>query len=157
MSKPCSKCKGEMSMQILDPFQGEEGGLTLSVQQMPSLICSQGHKRFIHIEFAAQLMDLLASPDTFSSIPSAAKKGLFRKHYHCPACDVELPASPNGLQAMEVVADLPRAEPFKVRIEVPVFQCSGCGKASIHSAEESGRLAFKATEHAYRSIDIHPT
>jgi len=157
MTKPCSKCKGEMSKQILDPFQGEEGGLKLSVQQMPSLICSQGHKRFIHIEFAAQLMDLMASPDTFSSIPGAAKKGLFKKHYHCPRCDVELPASPTGQETLEVVADLSKAEPFKVVIEVPVFQCSGCGKVSIHSAEESGRLAFKATEHAYRSIDIHPT
>jgi hypothetical protein len=146
-----------MSMQILDPFQGEEGGLKLSVHQMPSLICEQGHKRFIHIEFAAQLMDLMASPETFSSIPSAAKKGLFKKRYHCSGCDMELPAVPTGQEKLEVVADLSKAEPFKVLIDVPVFQCDGCGKASIHSAEETGRLAFKATEHAYRSIDIHPT
>jgi len=146
-----------MSMQILDPFQGEEGGLKLSVHQMPSLICEQGHKRFIHIEFAAQLMDLMASPETFSSIPSAAKKGLFKKRYHCSGCDMELPAVPTGQEKLEVVADLSKAEPFKVLIDVPVFQCDGCGKASIHSAEEAGRLAFKATEHAYRSIDIHPT
>ena len=157
MTKPCSKCKGEMSKQILDPFQGEEGGLKLSVQQMPSLICGQGHKRFIHIEFAAQLMDLMASPDTFSSIPSAARKGLFKKHYHCPRCDVELPALPTGRQTLEVVADLSKAEPFKVQVEVPIFECGGCGKASIHSAEETARLAFRATDHAYRSIDIHPT
>jgi hypothetical protein len=157
MSKPCSKCKGEMSKQILDPFHGEEGGLTLGVHQMPSLVCGQGHKRFIHVEFAAQLMDLMASPETFNSIPSATKKGLFKKRYHCPQCDVELPALPTGQEQLEVVAELNKAEPFKVLIEVPVFQCNGCGKASIHSAEEAAGLAFKATAHAYRSIDIHPT
>lgn len=157
MSKPCSKCKEDMSKQILDPFHGEEGGLKLSVHQMPALICGQGHMRFIHIEFAAQLMDLMASPDTFGSIPSATKKGLLKKRYHCPRCDIELPALPTGQQTLEVLADLNKAEPFKVQVEVPVFECGGCGKASIHAAEETARLAFKAIDHAYRSIDIHPT
>ena len=157
MSKPCSKCKGEMSLEILDPFYGEEAGLKLGVQQMPALICAQGHKRFIHIEFAAQLMDLMANPGTFNSIPAAAKKGLFKKRYHCPGCDVELPEMPTGHQALEVVAEPSKAEPFKVLVEVPVFTCGGCGKVSIRSAEEVAKLAFKATDHAYRSIDIHPT
>lgn len=157
MSKPCSKCQGEMSSTVLDSFHGEEGGLKLTVNGMPALICAQGHKRFIHIEFAAQLMDLVMSPEVFSSIPCARKKGLFKKRYHCPHCDLELPESPAGHQKVEVVADLRKAEPFRVLVEVPVFRCGGCGKDSIRSVEETGKLAFKATDHAYRSIDIHPT
>ena len=157
MSKPCSKCKGEMSTKVLDPFRGEEGGLSLTVHGMPSLICEQGHKRFIHIEFAAQLMDLMVTPETFSSIPGATKKGLFKKRYHCPNCGAELPESPTGHQKLEVVAEIKKADPFKVLIEVPVFRCNGCDKESIRSVEETGKLAFKALDHAYRSIDIHPT
>ena len=157
MTKPCSKCKGEMTTKVLDPFSGEEGGLRLTVNGMPALICEQGHKRFIHIEFAAQLMDLMVSPDTYSGIPNASKKGLFKKHFHCPGCGMELAESPSGHKHMEVVAEIKKADPFKVVIEVPVTRCNGCDKESIRSAEETGRLAFKAVEHAYRSIDIHPT
>lgn len=157
MSKPCSKCKGEMSPKVLDPFHGEEGGLKLTVDGMPALICDQGHKRFIHIEFAAQLMDLVMNPEVFSGIPSARQKGLFKKRYYCSRCDAELPDSPTGHQKVEVVAELRKAEPFKVPLDVPVFRCGGCGKDSIRSVEETARLAFKATDHAYRSIDIHPT
>ncbi|MCX7154815.1 MAG: hypothetical protein NTW45_00015 [Rhodocyclales bacterium] len=157
MSKPCSKCKGEMLLSILDPFHGEQGGLKLSVHEMPSLICTQGHKRFIHIEFAAQLMDLVMSPETYRDIPVAVKKGLFKKRYHCPGCDLELPESPTGHKTQELAAELGKAQPFKLVVDMPVFRCGGCGKESIHSVEETGKLAFKATDHAYRSIDIHPS
>lgn len=157
MSKPCSKCKGEMSPTILDPFSGEEGGLKLTVHGMPSLTCAQGHKCFVNIEFAAQLMDLMMSPETCRDITVARKKGLFRKSYHCPGCDLELPGAPTGHTTREVVAELPKAQAFRVMVDVPVFRCQGCGKDSIHSVEETAKLAFKATDHAYRSIDIHPT
>jgi len=146
-----------MSPIALDSFHGEEGGLKLTVNEMPALICAQGHKRFIHIEFAAQLMDLMMSPEVFSRIPCARQKGLFKKRYHCPRCDVELPESQTGHQKVEVVAELRKAEPFKVLVDVPVFRCGGCGKDSIRSVEEAGKLAFKATDRAYRWIDIHPT
>lgn len=157
MSKPCSKCKGEMSGLVLDPFRGEQDGLKLSVHGMPCLVCGQGHKRFIHIEFAAQLMDLVMSPESYRGIPIARKKGLFKKHYHCPACDKELPESTTGQKAQEIVAELPKAEPFKVMVEVPVLKCGGCGTESIRSIDETAKLAFKAIDQAYRSIDIHPT
>jgi hypothetical protein len=145
-----------MSPNILDPFQGEEGGVKLTIHEMPSVTCEQGHKRFVHPEFAGLLMDLMASPETFQSIPSAVKKGLLKKRYHCPDCDMELPESPTGHQTQEVVAELRKAQPFRVLVEVPVFRCGGCGKESIQSAEEVAKRALKATGHAYRSIDIHP-
>ncbi len=157
MSKPCSKCKGEMTTKIHDPFSGEEGGLSLTVNGMPAMVCEQGHKRFIHVEFAAQLMDLMVNPETYSSILGATKKGLFKKHYHCPNCAMELSELPTGHKRMEVVAEIKKADPFKVVVDVPVTRCNGCDKESIRSAEETGKLAFRALDHAYRSIDIHPT
>jgi len=61
MSKPCSKCKGEMSPGIHEPFHGEEAGLRLTIREMPYVACAQGHKRFASIAFAAELLDLMRS------------------------------------------------------------------------------------------------
>jgi len=48
-------------------------------------------------------------------------------------------------------------EGVKIVVQVPVYQCGECGKECLRSVEETATLAFKATDHAYRSIDIHPT
>ncbi len=160
MSKPpapCSKCKGEMSPAVHDPFHGEEGDLRLTISEMPHVACAQGHKRFASLSFSAQLMDLIASTDNFQGIPSATKKGLLRKRYHCPRCDQELPAAPTGHVGREVVAELANSQPFKAVIQVPVFRCGGCQAESVRSVDEAAGLALKATGHAFRSIDIHPT
>jgi len=160
MTKPlaaCSKCKGEMSPMVHEPFHGEEGGLRLTLTDMPYAACAQGHKRFLSLSFSAQLMDLVADPDTYRDLPSAVRKGLLMKRYHCPACGQELPSAPSGRRALEVPAQIAKATPFRVAIDVPVFKCDGCGKESIHSAEATGNLALKATGHAFRTADVHPT
>lgn len=156
MSKPCSKCKGEMSPAIHEPFHGEEGGLRVTIHDMPYVACEQGHKRFVSVAFAAELLDLLRSPATHQDIPAATKKGFFTKHYLCPDCARELPESPTGQRSQEVTAELGKAQPFKVVLSIPVYKCGGCGGEHLRSAEETGTLAFKATDHAYRAIDIHP-
>ena len=158
MSKPqspCSKCQGAMSEKLLDPFEGEEAGLKLTIRSMPAVVCDQGHKRFVYPEFAALLMDFMMEPENFKFIPGAVKKGLFKKRFHCPGCDKELPESPTGSQTREVPVEIRKAEPFKVQFDVPVFKCGGCGKESIRT-EETAQLAFKAIGHAYRATDIHP-
>ena len=160
MTKPlaaCSKCKGEMSPMVHEPFHGEEGGLRLTLTDMPYAACPQGHKRFLSPSFSAQLMDLVVDPDRYRDLPSAVKKGRFAKHYHCPACGQELPSAPTGHRTLEVAAEIGKAAPFRVAVEVPVFKCGGCGKESIHSAAETGSLALKAMGNAFRTADIHPT
>lgn len=154
---PCSKCKGEMSMGVHEPFEGEEGGLRVSLAGMPYAVCAQGHKRFPSLAFSAELMDLVAGSGNFQGIPGAVKKGLFRKRFLCPGCGQDLPESPTSRQARELAAQVGKAPPFKAVVEVPVFRCGGCGQESIRSGEECSGLALKATGHAFRSIDIHPT
>ena len=160
MTKPlaaCSKCKGEMSPKVHGPFHGEEGGLRLTLVEMPYAACPQGHKRFLGASFSASLMDLVANPDTYRDVPSAIRKGLLAKRYHCPGCGQELPAAPTGHRNVELAAEIGKAAPFRIVVEVPVFQCDGCGKESVRSAAETGGLALKATGHAFRAADIHPT
>lgn len=159
MSKPlvpCSKCKGEMSLNILAPFHGEMSGVKVTINEMPCVSCAQGHKRFVHVEFAAQLMDLMFNQETYRDIPSAVRKGFFSHTYHCSGCAQELPKAPTGSKTLEVTAELKKAQPFTVLVDVPVVKCGGCATENILSAEETAKFAFKATDQAYRSIDIHP-
>lgn len=160
MSKPqgpCSKCQGEMTVSRLATFSGEEAGVKVTIQDMPAAVCGQGHKRFVYPLLAGLLMDMAMDQDNYKAVPSAVKKGLFTKHYHCPGCTMELPLAPTGHQSRELEAQFKHVDPFKVVVEFPVYRCSGCGKESIHSAEETGKLATSATGHAFRGTDIHPT
>lgn len=160
MSKPpapCSKCKSEMTMAVLEPFQGEEGSVKLTIQGMPCLECAQQHKRFISLPFAGDLLDLMMSSETYRNVPAATKKGFFSKRYLCPDCAEELPEAPTGEQTQDVVAELKNAQPFTVAVRFPVHKCGGCGAECIRSVEDTAKLAFKAMGHAFRAIDIHPT
>ncbi len=153
--KPCSKCQGPMDAVELAPFTGEHGGVTVTVRQMPAVQCPQGHRRFLYPAFAALLMDLVKEPQQYGRAAEAVKKGLFKKHYHCAACDRELPADAAGTKSLELTATLKHADPFSVAVEVPVHRCA-CGQESVRARGEVADLAFKAIGHAYRAVDIHP-
>lgn len=153
---PCLTCKGEMTVKLLDTFSGKESGVKVTIQGMPAAVCGEGHKRFIYPLFAGQLMDIAMDEDTYTFVPSAVKKGLFTKHFHCPGCGQELPGSSTGSKSREMTVEFKYADPFTFQVEVPVFKCGGCGNECIHSAEATGKLAMSATGHAYRSTDIHP-
>jgi hypothetical protein len=153
---PCSKCQSEMKPVVLEPFGAGEGGLLLDVRGMPAVACPKGHKRFRYPEFAALLMDLVRDPDQYKGLTAAAKKGLFKKRYHCAGCGAELPAAATGARRVEMKAELKRSDPFQVAVDVPVYRCA-CGKESAHGPDEASEFAFKAIGHAYRAIDIHPS
>ncbi|MBI5484210.1 MAG: hypothetical protein HY888_07095 [Deltaproteobacteria bacterium] len=154
--EPCSKCKGEMTVKPLETFSGVEGGVKVTIEAMPAAVCGQGHKRFVYPMFAGMLMDMVMDEDTYRFTPSAVKKGLFTKRYHCPGCDQELPGMPTGQKSCEMTAEFKHADPFKLQVDVPVYKCGGCGKEFIHSSKDTGKLALAATGHAYRATDIHP-
>lgn len=153
---PCLTCKGEMTVMPLAAFSGEEGGVKVTINAMPAAVCPEGHKRFVYPLFAGKLMDMVMDEETYGFVPSAVKKGLFTKRFHCPGCGQELPGEPNGRQSREMTAEFKHADPFKVQIEIPVYKCGGCGKECIQSAEATGKLAMSATGHAYRATDVHP-
>jgi len=154
--KPCSKCKGDMKPVKLPPFEGTEGDVKLTVIGMPAVACVENHKRFVYPEFAALLMDLTADPARYDLADPAVKRGLLRKHYHCPACGEELSAEPLATRRGEFDVNLHDAEPFRLAVEVPVYKCPACGDECEHPPEELAKLGFKAVAHAYRAIDIHP-
>lgn len=154
--KPCSRCKGEMTPVKLPPFEGAEGEVKLTVIGMPAVACAEDHKRFVYPEFAALLMDFTAETAHYELAEPAVKRGLLRKHYHCPACGRELSPAPAATRRVEFDVDLHDAEPFRLAVEVPIYNCPSCGAECEHPPEELAQLGFKAVAHAYRSVDIHP-
>ena len=155
ISKPCNACGAEVKLGLLDMFRGTEGPVTVSVNAMPALICSNGHKRFVYPEFVSQLMDFTADAAMATPQPAAVRHGLFKKHYHCSGCDTELPAAPTGKSEREHVVRFEKAAPFKLMLQVDLYKCPQCAREQVLSGELAGTSAFKAIAHAFHAADVH--
>ena len=154
-SKSCKACGGEASVTRLDSFRGEEGPVAVTVNGMPVLACPNGHRRFLYAEFVAKLLDLAADPEKTAPQPPAVKRGLFKKHYHCSACDAELLAEPTGTMERELVASFRNADEFKVVVQFPLHKCPGCGREQVLSNDALSENAMKALTHGFRAADVH--
>jgi transcription elongation factor Elf1 len=154
-TKPCKVCGSETKVTTLDAFRGEEGPVAVMVEGMPALVCANGHKRFVHPEFVARLMDAVAEPEQIAPQPPATKRGLLKKRYHCHRCDAELPAAPTGKSERRLDMNLKNAGAFKVAVQVAVHQCAGCGGEQVLSNDEIGSCALKAMAHGFRAADVH--
>ena len=154
-SKPCRKCGAETTLTTLPSFHGEEGPVVVTVDGMPARVCTNGHKRFLFPEFVARLMDLVSDAEAVAPQPPAHKRGLFRKHFHCSACDAELPATPEGHTERELDASIQGAEPFKAAVRVDLHRCAKCSREQVLSNEQVAISAFKALTHGFRAADVH--
>lgn len=154
-TKPCTACGAELKAAALDMFRGVEGPAAVVVNGMPALICANGHKRFAYPEFVSQLMDFAAGAAIATPQPPAVKRGLFKKHYHCSACDAELPAAPTGKSERELEVSFKNATPFKLLIQVDLHQCAKCGREQVLSNEAVASASFKAMAHGFRAADVH--
>jgi hypothetical protein len=153
--KTCKECGSEVSVGTLGSFQGEEGSVAVTVEGMPALVCAKGHKRFLYPEFVARLIDLVADAEKVAPQPPAVKRGLLRKHFHCSACDAELPAAATGALDRELEASFRNAAPFKVLVRLALHKCAGCGREQVLSNEAVSEQALKALTHGFRAADVH--
>ena len=150
-SKPCKECGGEVKLTTLGSFRGEEGPVAVIVNGMPALVCDQNHKRFLHNEFVANLIDLIADPERVAPQPPAARRGFFRKRYHCSECGAELPWEPARKAERGLDASFKNAASFRVVVQVAVHKCAGCGREQVQSNDEVARSALKAVALAFRA------
>lgn len=153
--KPCKECGSEVKVGTLGSFRGEEGSVAVTVDGMPALVCAKDHKRFLYPEFVARLIDLVADAEKFAPQPPAVKRGLFKKHHHCSACDAELPAAATGLLERPIEANLKNAAPFMVHVRLALHQCAACGREQALSNDEVSEQAVKALTHGFRAADVH--
>lgn len=151
----CPECDGETEIRTVDTSEGRSDPLTVAIRNMPVAACSQGHRRFVRPEFAAQLLDHLTKEDE-PGLPTGDEKGLIRKHYQCEDCGAELEAKPDHRHTFVVDVELPSLDVFQVELTMPVYRCTGCGKEQLHSLKEIRKHTPAALAHAFKSADIPP-
>ena len=84
------------------------------------------------------------------------KKGLLRKHYHCPDCGGELAAaSETHATAMRKI-EIQDSAAFDVGLTVPQFRCASCARDVLHPQEEMRGALMEAAASAFRAANIPP-
>ena len=153
--KQCRDCGSETAVTALAAFSGREGPVTVTVDSMPAAVCARNHKRFLLADFAPMLVDFVADPQTISTLPSAAKRGLIRKRYHCSACGAALPAEASRTSERICDANFRKVAPFKVLVRIEVYACEACGREHVRPRDELAECAMKAIAHGFRAVDVH--
>jgi len=154
--KRCSRCQGALALAVLEPFSGEDSGVRMSVEGLPALACSEGHRRFLAPDFPNHLMNALLAGEPLVPAPAAAQKGLLRKRLHCASCGASLEAQPAGEAEAVRVLEIKGSSPFGVRVEVPKFRCSACGKESALPERALLDALLKASVNGFRAARIDP-
>lgn len=152
----CRECKGEMALRPLHPIDGEQHGVHVRIEGMPTMQCASGHRRFVAPDFAVKMMEALLAERRLVPLESAAQKGLLRKRYCCPACGQELGADGKGRIAAKRVLEIKGLEAFGVEVDLPKYRCAACGCESIEPHEVMVDDMMKASAQAFRAAEVAP-
>jgi hypothetical protein len=146
----CETCRGETTMKLAGPFTGDDRDLTLTLQGLPVLECANGHRQFVHPDFALQLLAHLTEEDE-AKLPAASTKGVLFKHFLCTDCGTELQAKTDHAHTFSVDVALPAAPPFHIDLTMPVYHCTACGKDQLHSIKDVRTRTPRALMQAFKA------
>ena len=152
----CRECRGEMTLQVLDAIDGEEHGVRMRIEGMPTMQCPNGHRRLVTPEFAMKMMEQLLADEKLVPIETAEKKGLFRKRFCCPACGQELGDDAGDRVVARRVLDMEGLDAFSVELELPKYRCASCGRESTEPQDTIADDLRKASVHAFHSAAVAP-
>jgi len=152
----CRQCNADTELNRLGRVEGEDSGIHVAIEGLPTLDCTNGHKRFPTPEFPLQFIEQMMQSDGLITAEPAVEKGLFRKRSHCPSCGKELPGETTARSSHRVEVSLPENEPVAVELAVPVYRCPGCNRETTLSKTGVSRGVMQAVANAFRSADIPP-
>ena len=156
-TKPCGICRGPVAPVTIPQIEGTEGRVRMSIVDMPTLACAEGHRRFLAPDFAIRMMEALYAGGRLAADPPAAKKGLLRTRFVCAGCGAELRESAaQPLESRHRIA-LTGSEPFIVGLAQPRFKCASCGRASVLPDATLRDALLKASVAAFRSAEVAPS
>jgi hypothetical protein len=156
-AKPCGICRGPVAPATIPHIDGTEGRVRMSIEGMPALACTEGHRRFLAPDFAIRMMEALYAGGRLAADPPAAKKGLLRTRYACAGCGAVLDeAAAQPFESKHRIA-LKGTEPFIVELAQPRFGCASCGRASVLPDATLRDALLKASVAAFRSAEVAPS
>jgi len=153
--KPCTRCRGDTEVTLLDHVTGDSSPLSLALKAMPVAACARGHRQFLDREFPRRLIDHLMR-EAETKLPAGTAKGMFVKRYHCAGCGGELAAKPDRQHAFAVDVVLDPHAPFQVELTVPMYRCTACEKEQLRSPDEIRGHAPEALARAFQAAGIPP-
>lgn len=155
-TRPCSQCDGEMRLMPLESIEGEEHGVHLKIDGLPTLQCPNGHKRFVAAAFPSMFLEELLAGPQLVPLDSAATKGLLRKRYCCPACGEVLDTHDAGRVQADRAMEFEGLSRFGVHVDLPAYRCSACSHECVEPQDAMVSDLMSASAHAFRAAHIQP-
>ena len=136
----CARCSSACELKTLPPVSGEDGPLKLTVLEMPAFACAKNHKAPLRQDFMLWLIHEIRARE--AQIAAGEEEGMIFKKHLCRDCGRELAPKPERRQAFPYELKYEELAPFKLRVEMPLYKCTGCGKEQIRSTRDlHGRVA----------------
>ena len=130
----CARCSGVCELKTLVSVSGEDGPLKVTLLELPVFACAKDHKAPVHGDFMLWLIQEIRARET--QIACGKEAGMIFKKHLCGDCGRELAARPERRQAFPYELKYGELAPFKLQIEMPLYQCSGCGKEQIRAPRD---------------------
>jgi DNA-directed RNA polymerase subunit RPC12/RpoP len=154
-STTCNRCRAETEITTVNFADGEADALRIRLNDFPLRACPEGHRQFVHPNFAAELLQHLTEEDE-PELPAGEVKGLIIKKYLCESCGEALEPKPDHRHTFSIDIKLEDLDPFGVDLSMPVYKCSACAKEQLHSLKEVRKLTPTAMAHAFEAAGIPP-
>jgi hypothetical protein len=132
----CPHCRAPMDPhpRPLGPLPGQHGALRLTLENLPALVCPDGHHAPVDADFMLWLIQELK--ERAAKLPAAEEKGLLVKKYLC-ACGAELPPKPDHREIVRESVSYEGGAAFGAVFEFEMHRCAGCGKAQLRSSRQA--------------------
>jgi len=136
--KRCPHCRSPMdpTPRALPPLSGEHGSLRLTIEELPAVVCPNGHHAPVDPDFMYWLIQELK--ERAGKVPGGQDKGLFLKKYVCTCGSILDARSDHRETVRERIAYEDRLR-FDAFFEFAMHKCPGCGKSQLRSGKEAQR------------------
>lgn len=156
-TSPCRHCQGQMTLQDLERIEGEQHGVHMCIERMPSMTCPHGHRRFVAPTFASTMLDVLLADRLLLPLEPAGRRGLLRKRYTCPACGAVLEHGASGHVESHRTIEIDGLHPFEVQVDLPTYRCGACKRESVEPLDAVADDLMNASARAFRSAELAAT
>jgi hypothetical protein len=143
-----------MTLRDVDRIEGEEHGVHLCIQGMPSMACAQGHRRLVAPTFASEMLDTLLADPKLVPLEPAGRRGLLRKRFSCPGCGAVLDGGASGRVESHRTIAVGGQHAFDVQLEMPTFRCPACQRECVEPVDVVAADLMKASARAFRTAQL---
>ena len=130
----CAKCVSPCELKTLPSVDALDGSLKLTMLDFPVFACGKNHKLPVHRDFMLWLIQEIRARE--GQIAAGKEEGMIFKKHLCGACGKDLAPKPERREVYPYELKYEELAPFKIRIDMPLYKCTACGKEQMRSTKE---------------------